>query len=63
VSTPAESASAPIRVLIIDDDEGHAEALADGLETENCVCRIAHSGKAGLELLVRRRSTPCSPTS
>ena len=40
-----------IRVLIVDDDEGHAEALADGLETENCICRIAHSGRAGIELL------------
>jgi len=26
-----------IRVLIIDDDEGHAEALADGLETEDAL--------------------------
>ena len=45
------SGSSPVRVLIVDDDEGHAEALADGLEPENCVCRIAHSGKAGIELM------------
>jgi two-component system response regulator HydG len=49
--TSAERADAPIRVLIIDDDQGHAEALADGLETENCVCRMAHTGRAGLELM------------
>src|SRR5262245_33977361 len=41
----------PIRVLIIDDDQGHAEALADGLETENCACRMAHSGREGIELM------------
>ena len=46
-----ERPEAPIRVLIIDDDQGHAEALADGLETENCVCRIAGTGRAGLELM------------
>jgi two-component system, NtrC family, response regulator HydG len=46
-----EPETPPIRVLIVDDDEGHAEALADGLETENCACRLAHSGKEGIELL------------
>jgi len=49
--SPEETRARPIRVLIVDDDEGHAEALADGLETENCVCRLAHSGAAGIELL------------
>jgi len=37
------------RVLIIDDDEGHAEALADGLEIDRHECRLAHSGREGLE--------------
>jgi len=39
----------PARVLIIDDDEGHAEALADGLEIDGHRCRLAHSGREGLE--------------
>ncbi len=43
-----ETAAAPDRVLIIDDDEAHAEALADGLESENSACRIAHSGREGI---------------
>ncbi len=47
----AEPESRPVRVLIIDDDEAHAEALADGLETENCTCRIARSGRDGIELM------------
>ena len=38
------------RVLIVDDDEGHAEALADGLEIDGYRCRLAHSGSDGVEL-------------
>ncbi len=41
----------PIRVLVIDDDEGHAEALADGLEIDGHQCTIATSGSAGVEAL------------
>jgi two-component system response regulator HydG len=39
----------PARVLVIDDDEGHAEALADGLEMDGYECSIAASGTAGIE--------------
>jgi two-component system, NtrC family, response regulator HydG len=39
----------PPRVLIVDDDEGHAEALMEGLEVDGYVCQVAHSGKEGLE--------------
>ena len=34
----------PVRVLIVDDDESHAEALADGLESDGYACRAVHSG-------------------
>ena len=44
-------AGTPIRVLIVDDDEGHAEALADGLELDGHLCKIALSGKEGVERL------------
>jgi two-component system response regulator HydG len=37
------------RVLVIDDDEAHAEAIADGLEIDGVACRLAHSGQEGLE--------------
>ncbi|MCE9594848.1 MAG: sigma-54 dependent transcriptional regulator [Planctomycetes bacterium] len=37
------------RVLIIDDDQGHAEALSDGLEVDGYVCTIEHSGEKGIE--------------
>ncbi|MBK8179520.1 MAG: sigma-54-dependent Fis family transcriptional regulator [Planctomycetes bacterium] len=37
------------RVLIIDDDEGHAEALCEGLEVEGYQCQRAHSGREGLD--------------
>ena len=36
-------------VLVIDDDEGHAEALADSLELDGYRCTIAPSGAAGIE--------------
>jgi two-component system response regulator HydG len=37
------------RVLVIDDDEAHSEALAEGLEIDGVQCRLAHSGEEGLE--------------
>ena len=42
--------SNPARVLIVDDDEAHAEALADSLELDGYACRLAHSGKEAVEL-------------
>jgi two-component system response regulator HydG len=39
------------RVLIVDDDEAHAEALAEGLEIDGHHCTIAHSGVQGIERL------------
>ncbi|MFT5288512.1 MAG: two-component system response regulator HydG [Planctomycetota bacterium] len=41
--------NSPTRVLIVDDDEGHAEALLDGLEMDGYECRIANSGREGIE--------------
>lgn len=36
------------RVLIVDDDEGHAEALSDALEMDGYQCQVVHSGKDGI---------------
>ena len=38
----------PARILIVDDDEAHAEALAEGLEIDEGKCRIAHTGREGI---------------
>jgi two-component system, NtrC family, response regulator HydG len=43
--------SIPIRVLIVDDDEGHAQAVADSLSRINCDCRVAGSGERGAQLI------------
>ncbi len=37
------------RVLIVDDDEGHAEALSDALEADGYRCTIATSGPEAVE--------------
>jgi two-component system response regulator HydG len=47
----SESTNRPIRVLIVDDDEGHAEALADGLELDEHECTVVNSGDAGIAKL------------
>lgn len=44
----------PIRVLVVDDDEGHAEALADGLEMDGHECVVATSGDEAVEKLAER---------
>ena len=37
-----------IRVLVVDDDEGHAEAVAESLERVGYNCVVAGSGREGL---------------
>lgn len=44
-------ASIVIRILIIDDDEAHAQAVAESLERVGCDCKIATSGEQGAKLI------------
>jgi len=44
----------PYRVLIVDDNESHAEALKDSLELDGHSCTLAHSGKEGVARLSER---------
>ena len=43
--------SIPIRILIIDDDEAHAQAVADCLERVGSDCTVATSGESGAKLI------------
>lgn len=47
----ADLSNYTISVLIVDDDEPHAQAVADSLERMNCDCMIANSGPKGAELI------------
>lgn len=40
-----------IRVLVVDDDEPHAQAVADSLKRINCDCTVSASSKRGIELI------------
>ncbi|MCA8983886.1 MAG: sigma-54 dependent transcriptional regulator [Planctomycetaceae bacterium] len=40
-----------IRVLIVDDDEGHAQAVADSLQRINCDCKVSSSSARAIELI------------
>ena len=40
-----------LSVLVIDDEESHAQAAAEALERVGCECRIATSGKEGVEVV------------
>jgi two-component system response regulator HydG len=44
-------AEQPIRVLVVDDDEPHAEAVAESLERVGYDCVVATSGRQGLQLI------------
>ena len=46
-----DAADIPIRVLIVDDDEGHAQAVADSLAPIGCDSTIASSGARGVQLI------------
>ncbi|MEZ5987908.1 MAG: sigma-54 dependent transcriptional regulator [Planctomycetota bacterium] len=39
------------RVLVVDDDEGHAEVLAEALQGAGCEVRVATGGKEGVALI------------
>jgi two-component system, NtrC family, response regulator HydG len=41
----------PIRVLVVDDEESHAEAVAESLERVGYECVVATSGREGLRLI------------
>lgn len=41
----------PIRVLVVDDDESHAQAVAESLRRINCECQVAASGERGSSLI------------
>ena len=43
--------SIPVSTLIVDDDETHAEAVAEALARVGCECRLVHSGQDAIELL------------
>ncbi len=40
-----------IRILVVDDDEAHAQAVADSLANESAECTIAPSGEKGIEFI------------
>src|SRR5689334_9058515 len=47
-----EPAVAPVRVLIVDDDESHAQAVADSLERlARYECTVANTGARGAALI------------
>src|SRR6266403_1443361 len=47
-----DSSAAPVRVLIVDDDEAHAEAVAESLERlGRYECTVANSGARGAALV------------
>ena len=43
--------SIPIQVLIVDDDEAHAQAVAESLKKINCDCAVATSGQRGAAMI------------
>ncbi len=48
---PTDSSEPPIDVLIVDNDEAHAEVVAESLDRVGFRCRVATSGSQGVELL------------
>jgi two-component system response regulator HydG len=46
-----DSSAIPIRVLIVDDDEAHAQTVADSLERIGSDCTVATSGQRGAALI------------
>jgi two-component system response regulator HydG len=52
-STTTASTGPPIRALIVDNDEAHAETMADSLTRVGYACTVATTGSQGSDLLER----------
>ncbi|QDU84768.1 DNA-binding transcriptional response regulator [Planctomycetes bacterium Pla163] len=52
----SDAATEPVlgAVLVVDDDQGHAEALAEGLEMDGYQCTLAHDGRTAIETMGSR---------
>ncbi len=67
IATPATASDmarprpSDIRVLIVDNDRAHAEAVAESLERVGYDCAVATSGMEGLGGSSTNRSTSSSP--
>lgn len=48
---PGDLSTIKIQVLIVDDDEAHAQAVAESLERVGYLCTVATSGKRAVSLL------------
>ena len=46
-----DQAAPPVEVLIIDNDEAHAQVVAEGLERVGFACRVATSGTEGAQMI------------
>jgi two-component system response regulator HydG len=51
MGSPTDLSGIPIRVLIVDDDEAHAQAVAQSLQRIGCDCTVANSGARGIALI------------
>ena len=49
--SPAQPQNPPAEVLIVDNDQAHAETVAEGLERLGYHCRVATSGNEGAKLI------------
>ena len=47
----ASESQGPIEVLVIDNDEAHAEVVAEALQRVGCRCQVATSGTQGARLI------------
>lgn len=45
------AAGPPIKVLVVDNDEGHAEAMSESLSKIGYECAVAHSGEEAIQKL------------
>jgi CheY-like chemotaxis protein len=53
----ADAVPAPVRIVVVDDNQDAAEMLAMALELLDCEVAVAHSGTQALELIASARPT------